>query len=85
MAAVKIHQQVELIAGNTPTGFCSNYEKLNEKTRLRKILDNTNTIEPAMISHEGARHGRFRRHLTESEMMIVGLQQKVEDHVKFVN
>lgn len=38
-----------------------------------------------MFSHEGVRGGKFRRFIKKDDQMIIGLEQKMQDHIKFVS
>lgn len=67
------------------TDFSAKYDRLTEHSRFRRVVDNTETVEPTVFSHEGPHHGKYRRHLKAEERMVIGLGQRVEDQIRYVN
>lgn len=38
-----------------------------------------------MFTHEGIRHGKYRRLLSDEDKMIIGLKEKVDNKLMYIN
>ena len=66
-------------------GFSQKYERLMANTKFRKVLDQSETIQQALPSHDGPQGGKGIRHLTDSGQTIIGLQQKLDEQISYIN
>ena len=73
-----------LAAEGVQKGFTAKYEKLVSRTRLKKEVEQSETVQPYVFGSAGPNEG-YSRHLKAENKVIIGIDRKLKDRIGYVN